>query len=74
MKDDEVTLEMYKLIIGADEAEFEATDTISEYLIERAAFYGNQLGRQHKRVKEFDIVKDAMSGDWILIFMCDRWF
>ena len=74
MSNDEVTLEIYKLIIGPDEVECEAADTISEYLIERAAFYGNQLGRQHKRVKEFDIVKDAMSGGWVLIFMCDRWF
>ena len=74
MSNDEVTLEIYKLIIGPDEVEYEPSDTISEYLIERAAFYGNQLGRQHKRVKEFDIVKDAMSGGWVLIFMCDRWF
>ena len=74
MSNDEVTLEIYKLIIGPDEVEYEATDTISEYLIERAAFYGNQLGRQHKRVKEFDIVKDALSGGWVLIYMCDRWF
>ena len=74
MSNDEVTLEIYKLIIGPDEVEYEAADTISEYLIERAAFYGNQLGRQHKRVKEFDIVKDAMSGGWVLTYMCDRWF
>ena len=74
MSDEEITLEMYKLIIGPDEVEVEAVETISEYLIERAAFYGNQLGRQHKRVREFDIVKDPMSGGWILIFMCDRWF
>ena len=74
MSNEEITLEMYKLIIGPDEVECEATDTISEYLVERAAFYGNQLGRQHKRVREFDIVQDPMSGGWILIFMCDRWF
>ena len=74
MSDSEVTLEMYKLIIGPDELECEVTDTISEYLIERAAFHGNKLGRQHKLVKEFDIVKDPMSGGWILIFMCERWF
>ena len=74
MNDEEVTLEIFKLIIGADEVEAEAPDTISEYLIERAAFYGNQLGRQHKTVKQFDIVKDSMSGGWILVFMCERWF
>ena len=71
---DEVTLEMYKLIIGPDEIETEADDTISEYLIERAAFHGNQLGCQRRKVKEFDVVKDAMSGGYILIFMCERWF
>jgi len=74
MSDSEVTLEMYKLIIGPDEVECESSSTISEYLIERAAFHGNKLGRQHKLVKEFDIVKDPMSGGWILIFMCERWF
>tara|TARA_R110000824_G_scaffold107651_3_gene254080 strand:+ start:3193 stop:3414 length:222 start_codon:yes stop_codon:yes gene_type:complete len=72
--DDEITLEMHKLIIGPEEIENDATDTISEYLVERAAFHGNQLGRQHKRVREFDIVKDPMSNGWVLIFMCDRWF
>jgi hypothetical protein len=71
---DEETLEMYKLIIGSDEIELEAGDTISEYLIERAAFHGNKLGCQHKKVKEFDVVADPMSGGYILIFMCERWF
>ena len=74
MKDDEITLEIYKLVIGAEELEESATDTISEYLIERAAFYANRLGKDHKVIKQFDIVKDAMSGGWILVFMCDRWF
>ena len=74
MNDDEITLEMHKLIIGSDEVEYESVSTISEYLIERAAFHGNKLGKQHKLVKEFDIVKDPMSGDWVLIFMCERWF
>ena len=71
---EEHTLEMYKLIVGPDEIEQEATDTISEYLVERAAFYGNRLGCQHRKVKEFDIVKDPMSGGYILVFMCERWF
>jgi len=73
MSEDE-TLEMYKLIIGPDEIEEEATDSVTEYLVERAAFYGNRLGCQHKKVKEFDIVKDPMSGGYILVFMCERWF
>tara|TARA_R110002060_G_scaffold58990_1_gene68894 strand:- start:771 stop:992 length:222 start_codon:yes stop_codon:yes gene_type:complete len=71
---EEDTLEMYKLIIGPDEIEEEATDSVTEYLSERAAFYGNRLGCQHKKVKEFDIVKDPMSGGYILVFMCERWF
>jgi len=69
---DESTLEVYKLIIGADEAEAEASESISEYLLERGVFHANKLGRQHKKVKEFDIVKDPLSGGWILIFMCER--
>jgi len=74
MRSEDNTLEVYKLIIGSDEVEAEATNSISEYLIERAAFYGNKLGKEHKLVKEFDIVKDPMSGGWILVFMCERWF
>ena len=70
----EETLELFRLIIGRDEAEYEANDTISEYLIERAAYHGNQLGRQKKKVKEFDIVEDQYSGDWILLYYCERCF
>jgi len=69
---EEYTVEMYKLIIGADEAEAEAEDSISEYLLERGVFHANKLGREHKKVIEFDIVKDPISGGWILIFMCER--
>ena len=36
--------------------------------------YGNRLGKDHKIVKEFDIVKDPYSEGWVLIFMCERWF
>ena len=70
----EETLEVFRLIIGRDEAEFEANGTISEYLIERGAFYGNKLGRQKKKVKEFDIVEDQFSGDWVLLYYCERCF
>ena len=59
---EEHTLEMYKLIVGPDEIEEEATDTISEYLVERAAFYGNKLGCQHKKVKEFEHSKRSDVG------------
>lgn len=65
---------MFRLIIGRDEAEFEANGTISEYLIERGALYGNKLGRQKKKVKEFDIVEDQFSGDWVLLYYCERCF
>jgi len=68
------TLEIHKLIIGNDEVEAESTDSISEYLIERAAFYANKLGRNHKKLHSFDIVKDTMSDGWVLVFMCERWF
>tara|TARA_R110002110_G_scaffold412985_1_gene639789 strand:- start:1656 stop:1883 length:228 start_codon:yes stop_codon:yes gene_type:complete len=70
----EETLEVFRLIIGRDEAEFEANGTISEYLIERGALYGNKLGRQKKKVKEFDIVEDQFSGDWVLLYYCERCF
>ena len=73
MKEEE-TLEIFKLIIGPDEVEIEAEDSISEYLIERGVFHANRLGLQRKKVKEFDIVKDHMSNGWILVFMCERYF
>jgi hypothetical protein len=71
---EEVTLEMYRLVIGKDEVEAEAQDRVSEYLMERAAIYGNRLGIGRKKVKEFDIVKDPMSEGWVLVFMCERYF
>jgi len=73
MKEEE-TLEIYKLIIGCDEVESEAADSISEYLMERGVFYANKLGLQHKKIKEFDIVQDHMSNGWVLVFMCERYF
>ena len=66
----EDTLEVFRLIVGRDEAD----GTISEYLIERAAMHGNKLGREKKRIKDFDIVEDQYSGDWILIYYCERYF
>ena len=68
------TLEVHRLIIGKDEAEYEANGTVSGYLIERAAYHGNKLGRQNKRVKEFDMVEDQHSGGWIMIYYCERCF
>jgi hypothetical protein len=69
---EEETLEVHRLVIGRDEAELEAQGTISEYLIERATFFGNKLGRNKKHVKDFDIVEDPLSGGWIVICMCER--
>lgn len=74
MKEEEETLEVYKLIIGPDEVESESGDSISEYLMERGVFYANKLGLQRKKVKEFDIVQDHLSNGWILVFMCERYF
>jgi len=72
MNNEEDTLEIYRLIIGEDEAEYEATGTISEYLIERAARFGNKLGRQRKQIKECEIVQDKLSGGWIIVCYCER--
>jgi len=70
----ENTLEIHKLIIGNDEIEAEATDSVSEYLLTRTAFHANKLGKNHYKIVEFDVVKDAMSNGWVLVFMCERWF
>ncbi len=69
---EEHTLEVYRLIIGAEEVEAEAEGSVSDYLLERGVFHANKLGRERKKVKEFDIVKDLLSGGWVLIFMCER--
>jgi len=72
MNNTEDTLEIYRLIIGKDEAEYEATGTISEYLIERAARFGNKLGRQKQQIKECELVQDNLSGGWIIVCYCER--
>ena len=71
---DDNTLEIHKLVIGADEIEVEAKETVSEYLIERAAFHANKLGRNKHRLRQFDVVKDSWSSGWVLVFMTERWF
>ena len=71
---EEDTLEIYKLIVGLDEVESEAQDSISEYLMTRGVLYANRLGLDRKKVKEFDIVKDPLSQGWVLVFMCERWY
>ena len=72
MSKSEETLEIYKLIVGEEEAEAEADGTISEYLIERATLFGNRLGCTNRKVKEVDLVEDALSGGWVLTCFCER--
>ena len=72
--DNDITLEMHKLVVPEEEIESEATASVSEYLIRRAAFHGNRLGRDHKLVRDFHVVKDPLSGCWVMSFMCERWF
>ena len=74
MSKSEETLEIYKLIVGKEEAEAEADGTISEYLIERAAVFGNRLGCTNRKVKEVDLVEDSLSGGWVLTCYCERYY
>ena len=69
---EEITLEFQRLIVGRDEAECEAKDTISEYLIERATMFANKLGLNKKQIKELSIIKDPISQDWVLTCGCER--
>lgn len=69
---EEHTLETYRLVVSREEAESESTGSISEYLLERGVFHANKLGRQNKKVVEFDIVDDPLSDGWVYIFMCER--
>ena len=71
---EENTLEVFRLVIRPDEAKEDSEGSIPEYLMERGIFYGNKLGSENKRIKEFDIVEDPLSGGWILIFMCERYY
>jgi hypothetical protein len=66
------TLEYHRLIVGNDEAEYEATTTISEYIAMRAAKHANKLGLGRKVVKDFEIIKDAFSEDWVIVYGCER--
>jgi hypothetical protein len=68
----EHTLELNRLIVGRDEAEYEAEGTVSEYLMKRTAEYANKLGIGNKKIKEFDVIEDQHSGGWVLMFYCER--
>ena len=60
---DEDTKESYRLIVSLDEIYNEA-DGLSEndYLMQRGIEYSNRLGIGGKRVIDFDMVEDGMSG------------
>jgi hypothetical protein len=72
---DEDTKESYRLIVSLDEIYNEA-DGLSEndYLMQRGIEYSNRLGIGGKKVVDFDMVEDAVSGGWVLIFSCERYF
>tara|TARA_Y100000310_G_C20682151_1_gene816631 strand:+ start:900 stop:1127 length:228 start_codon:yes stop_codon:yes gene_type:complete len=72
MNNDEDTLELYQLIISNDEVEFEADNSITNYLLKRSAEYANKLGRMRFRIKNMVYHVDAMSGDHVFIFSCER--
>lgn len=74
MDNDEETLKVFRLIIADDEVEYEATNTITEYLIQRASEYANRLGRQNLKVKDSAYVVDSLSGDHLFIYYCERDF
>ena len=66
------TLEYQRLIVRNDEAEYEATTTISEYIAMRAAKHASKLGLGRKAIKDFEIMKDPYSNDWIIVYGCER--
>jgi len=70
----EDTLEIYKLIISVDEVECEAEDSITSYLMGRAAKYSNKLGLTKMKVEDFSMRQDPFSEDYVLAFSCRRRF
>lgn len=74
MSSDEETLEVYRLVIADDEVEYEAANTVTEYLIQRASEYANRLGKQNLRIKDSAYVIDSLSGDHLLIYYCEKDF
>ena len=61
----------FKLIIGMEEIEAEASSTVTEYITERAVEYANRLGLRYKKVISFDMVKDPLSQGYVLMFSCE---
>ena len=62
MNMDEETLEVFRLVIGIDEVEYEAKNTVTEYLIQRANEYANKLGKRNMKIKDYwivDVIDDS---------------
>ena len=74
MNMDEETLEVFRLVVGVDEVEYEAKNTVTEYLIQRANEYANKLGKRNMKIKDSAYVTDPISGDHVLIYYCERDF
>ena len=72
MSDKEDTLEVFRLAISDDEVEYEAKNTVTEYLIQRSSEYANKLGRRKLTIKDRAYVTDPMSGDHLFIYYCER--
>jgi hypothetical protein len=74
MNNDEETLEVYRLAVANDEVEYEAKNTVTEYLIQRASEYANRLGRRNLTIKDSSYVVDTLSGDHLFIYYCEKDF
>ena len=74
MKKEEDTLEIYRLAVSNDEVEYEAAQSVTEYLIQRSSEYANRLGRRNLRVKESSYIIDSLSGDHLFVYFCERDF
>lgn len=72
MSDKEDTLEVFRLAISDDEVEYEAKNTVTEYLIQRSCEYANRLGRRKLTIKDSAYIVDPMSGDHLFVYYCER--
>ena len=68
------TLKVFNLIISNDEMEYEANNSVTDYLIKRASEYANRLGRQRYKIKDSGYIVDPLSSDHRLIYYCERDF
>ena len=74
MKNNDDTLEIYRLIVSNDEVEYEAKDSIITYLLQRSSQYANKLGKMKLVIKEMEYHIDSTSEDHIFVFYCERDF